>query len=251
METRDGSGIRCSEHPDAPHGFMRDASHSAGRYVCECESWEPPKNKPMTRDEWKEWLAESWDEAQARAHTPDDIKKIKSRWEPVAYTTGFHNGHCVIEPTDRATVLPVGLALYRAPKKWVGLTDEEIDALSQAPSLTDELMDCVDRLGSEADTVDPRVWQHLLVYAPKPEEEPVAWMHNFIEGNVITHIPADIGRHPERWTPLYTTPLKKQWVGLTLKEILINRHLIDWTSEWSYVEFAREIERALKEKNHG
>ena len=47
------------------------------------------------------------------------------------------------------------------------------------------------------------------------------------------------------------TPPKEQWVGLTLKEILINRHLIDWTSEWSYVEFAREIERALKEKNHG
>lgn len=34
-------------------------------------------------------------------------------------------------------------------------------------SLTDELMDCVDRLGSESDTVDPRVWEHLLVYAPK------------------------------------------------------------------------------------
>ena len=48
-----------------------------------------------------------------------------------------------------------------------------------------------------------------------------------------------------------SAPPKKQWVELTLKEILINRHLIDWTSEWSYVEFAREIERALKEKNHG
>ena len=45
------------------------------------------------------------------------------------------------------------------------------------------------------------------------------------------------------------TPPKEQWVELTLKEILINRHLIDWTSEWSYLEFAREIERALKEKN--
>ena len=31
----------CNPHPDAPHGFCRDASHSAGRYVCECESWEP------------------------------------------------------------------------------------------------------------------------------------------------------------------------------------------------------------------
>lgn len=30
---------RCSLHPDAPHGFDRNASHNAGRYVCECESW--------------------------------------------------------------------------------------------------------------------------------------------------------------------------------------------------------------------
>ena len=46
------------------------------------------------------------------------------------------------------------------------------------------------------------------------EQEPVGWMHNFIEANVITHIPADIGRHPERWTPLYTAPPQREWVGL-------------------------------------
>jgi hypothetical protein len=40
--------------------------------------------------------------------------------------------------------------------------------MAKARSLTDELMDCVDRLGSEKDTVDPRVWDHLRVYAPKP-----------------------------------------------------------------------------------
>ena len=33
----------CKTHPDAPHGFDRNASHSADRYVCECEGWEPPK----------------------------------------------------------------------------------------------------------------------------------------------------------------------------------------------------------------
>jgi len=81
VENADDVGIRCNEHPDAPHGFMRDASHSAGRYVCECESWEPPKEKQ----------------------------------KPVAYITGFHNGHCVIQPTGPAVVLPVGMALYRAP----------------------------------------------------------------------------------------------------------------------------------------
>lgn len=31
----------CNPHPDAPHGFDRNASHNAGRYVCECEGWEP------------------------------------------------------------------------------------------------------------------------------------------------------------------------------------------------------------------
>lgn len=30
----------CNQHPDAPHGFDRTASHSLGRYVCECEGWE-------------------------------------------------------------------------------------------------------------------------------------------------------------------------------------------------------------------
>ena len=34
--------MTCKTHPDAPHGFMRDASHSAGEYVCECAFWEEP-----------------------------------------------------------------------------------------------------------------------------------------------------------------------------------------------------------------
>lgn len=34
--------VKCKTHPDAPHGFMRDESHSQDRYVCECEYWTPP-----------------------------------------------------------------------------------------------------------------------------------------------------------------------------------------------------------------
>jgi hypothetical protein len=37
--------VKCKDHPDAPHGFDRNASHSADRYVCECEGWEPPKRE--------------------------------------------------------------------------------------------------------------------------------------------------------------------------------------------------------------
>jgi hypothetical protein len=200
---------------------------------------------------------------------------LETEQEPVATVTSESGNPNLSMSWWHEPALPVGTKIYTSPPKreWVGLTDEEIDALSQAPSLTDELMDCVDRLGSEADTVDPRVWQHLLVYAPKPEEEPVAWMHNFIEGNVITHRPADIGRHPERWTPLYTAPCqtcqslamavmndqtyhekvipKREWVGLTDEEVseIIDRE-IGFNSCWGPEEkFARAIEQALKEKN--
>jgi hypothetical protein len=32
---------KCNPHSKAPHGFAREASHQAGRYVCDCESWDP------------------------------------------------------------------------------------------------------------------------------------------------------------------------------------------------------------------
>ena len=83
-----------------------------------------------------------------------------SKQEPIAHITGFYQGHCVIEPTDRATVLPVGMALYRAPsqcdltcvcgavwegdqmvhaprkREWVGLTDEEFKFIASKYSLS-------------------------------------------------------------------------------------------------------------------
>ena len=43
--------VPCKDHPDAPHGFCRDASHSYDRYVCECEFWEPEENKIYTQAE--------------------------------------------------------------------------------------------------------------------------------------------------------------------------------------------------------
>ena len=87
-----------------------------------------------------------------------------------------------------------------------------------------------------------------LRQALEEKQEPVAWMHNFIEGNVITHRPADIDRHPERWTPLYTAP-PKQWQGLTDQEINSVCYKRDWTAPWTSTTFARAIEAKLREKN--
>ena len=33
--------VTLSDRPDALHGFDRNGSHSSGRYVCDCEGWEP------------------------------------------------------------------------------------------------------------------------------------------------------------------------------------------------------------------
>jgi len=107
-----------------------------------------------------------------------------------------------------------------------------------------------------------------LRQALETEQEPVAWMHNVIEGNVITHMPADIGRHPERWTALYKdpTPCKtcqalamavmndqtyhekvtpKQWVGLTDEE---KEKLVE-AFYGTDIQRLEAIEAKLKEKN--
>ena len=56
--------VPCKTHPDAPHGFDRNASHSADRYVCECEGWEPPVSFeewiPLTEEEIGEIYKAGW-----------------------------------------------------------------------------------------------------------------------------------------------------------------------------------------------
>ena len=50
-----GNTPDCKTHPDAPHGFDRNASHSADRYVCECEGWEPPKREWVGLTDYEIW----------------------------------------------------------------------------------------------------------------------------------------------------------------------------------------------------
>lgn len=49
-EQRTDAGVPCKAHPDAPHGFDRTASHSIGRYVCECEGWSPETTQAAAAD---------------------------------------------------------------------------------------------------------------------------------------------------------------------------------------------------------
>jgi hypothetical protein len=132
--------------------------------------------------------------------------------------------------------------------------------------------------GTQADCAPPQWLVDAIKNATHPpqrtEQEPVAWIHNFIEGGIsIGKRPADLERHPDRWTALYkdqkpcptcealartvmldqtshdTTPLERTWVGLTNNELqpIADEYRIlfgGWVED-----FARAIEAKLKQKN--
>ncbi len=100
-------------------------------------------------------------------------------------------------------------------------------------------------------------------------QEPVAWVHTKIDGVAVTHRPADLDKHPERWEALYKTPPpcptcealartvmldqtsndthppQRTWVGLTVEEIADCCR----ESTATQLSFYRAIEAKLKEKN--
>ena len=108
-------------------------------------------------------------------------------------------------------------------------------------------------------------------------QEPVAWIHNFIEGGIsIGKRPADLNRHPDRWTALYkdpkpcptcealartvmldqtshdTTPPQRTWVGLTDEEVELYWDWEDFQTgagRSTILDMVRDIESRIKDKN--
>jgi hypothetical protein len=78
----------------------------------------------------------------------EDERK-RSSVEPVGCISGFHNGHCVIQPTDPTLVLPVGMTLYRSPKEWVGLTVNEARDFYESDLSREDLIHKIDEFLEE------------------------------------------------------------------------------------------------------
>ena len=51
------------------------------------------------------------------ARKPKKAALAQPAQEPVAYVTGMSFGRFIVEPLNRAMVLPVGMALYSAPQE--------------------------------------------------------------------------------------------------------------------------------------
>ena len=63
----------------------------------------------------------------------------------------------------------------------------------------------------------------LPVYDVPSKQEPVAWMHNFIDEVVIAHRPADLDRHPDRWTALYKDPTPCQTCEALARTVMMDQ----------------------------
>lgn len=66
-----------------------------------------------------------------------ELARLRAGQEPVAYITGYHGGRCIIEPVNRAAVLPSGMALYTTPQPSAGVViPERVDPESINKILT-------------------------------------------------------------------------------------------------------------------
>jgi hypothetical protein len=83
----------------------------------------------MNTEQLEKWIAENCFcagecSSGASVVAPNDLRalfagKVLVPVEPtpeMVAVTGYHSGHCVVEPIDRAQLLPVGMALYNLAK---------------------------------------------------------------------------------------------------------------------------------------
>jgi hypothetical protein len=164
--------------------------------------------------------------------------------------------------------LKLALEALKAAQELAGKHDAELEyGFQQAIAAIKEALAKEKTLQALHDE-NERLGLYKEAYA-QPEQEPVAWMHNFIDGGIsIGKRPADLNRHPDRWTSLYkepkpcptcealartvmldqtshdTTPPQRTWVGLTdddWKEIEDMPDTFDQGVAWAQAK--------LKEKN--
>ena len=85
----------------------------------------------------------------------------------------------------------------------------------------------------------------------QPEQEPVAWMLKTGHGTefkeqLTDELKALTWKGKPMWTPLYTSPPQREWVGLTEDQFLEASRLAE---EGNYMVAFQRIQQWLKEKN--
>jgi len=107
-----------------------------------------PRKDKLPEPEGAALLRRAMENALELACYPPAPKDAK----PIARVTGYHAGRCVVEPLDRAAVLPAGMALYAQPVK-----DEPMFTLP--PEILQLELEAIAEYRAEYPTAPP--WQEL------------------------------------------------------------------------------------------
>ena len=88
----------------------------------------------------------------------------------------------------------------------------------------------------------------------QPEQEPLGWCDSktgWIDFHRFKPLRKPSAPDAE-WLPLYTSPPKREWVGLTIEQMEdIGFNLLPAVAQKDFVQFASVLEAKLKELNHG
>ena len=132
------------------------------------------------------------------------------------------------------------------------LTDREL--MQQALEALDWAADCIEpRKPHNCDCPVCVASDALRERLAQPEQEPVVWMYQDKSTHEVRfqkHMRGFVDHGATYETPLYTTPPRREWVGLTEGErVAIAEACGAMDAGW--LVFVEAVERALKEKNNG
>jgi hypothetical protein len=144
-------------------------------------------------------------------------------------------------PTDGGT----GFNYFRTSAITV-LRQALVDADDTSQKRVDEMVKTEHDRAVELGQAYERGWNAALA-----QQEPVAWLSTDCIGERYLCFTKPKDNDPVQ--PLYTTPPKREWVGLTDEEIqkVVSKKWWDWEDLFDIEGFSRAIEAKLKEKNHG
>ena len=111
--------IECKTHPDAPHGFVRNASHTEDRLVCECEYWEEPKvNKQI-----QELMSKTLDEKFAGTWSTMDMQDLTKFSERFAELIVQECAKVIFETPIKYTEIDIMHEIRDNVKEHFGVTE--------------------------------------------------------------------------------------------------------------------------------
>jgi len=142
-------------------------------------------------------------------------------------------------PTDGGT----GFNYFRTSAITV-LRQALVDADDTSQKRVDEMVKTEHDRAVELGQAYERGWNAALA-----QQEPVAWLSTDCIGERYLCFTKPKDNDPVQ--PLYTTPPKREWVGLTDEEIqkVVSKKWWDWEDAFDIEGFSRAIEAKLKEKN--